>query len=130
MVDAFRKLHPYEKAFTRANNSVKSRIDFIQLTKNLAQGLMYCNIVNADRITNSDYTIVIAKVITGIIRKIRNIAYNKRLKNNKQLFILDKATLENWEDYKIKLDAMLKKKLKISEENSMSKLELLNKDEL
>ena len=30
----------------------------------------------------------------------------------------------------MKLDAMLKKKLKISKENSMSNLELLNKDEL
>ena len=82
MVDAFRKLHPYEKAFTRANNSVKSRIDFIWLTKNLAQGLMYCDIVNTDTITNSDHAIVIAKVITGITKKTRNIACDKRLKKS------------------------------------------------
>ena len=75
---------------------MKSRINFIWLTKNLAQGLMYCDIVNADTITNGDYAIVIAKVITDITKKTRNIACDKRLKkSNKWLFVLDKATSEN-----------------------------------
>ena len=66
-----------------------------------------------------------------VAKKTRNIACDKRLKkSNKWLFVLDKAILENWDDYKAKLDAILKKKLKISKENSMSNLELLNKDEL
>ena len=66
MVDAFRKLHPYEMKFTRVNNQVKSRINYIWLSKYLSQGFTYCNILEADVVTNSDHTIVIAKILTSI----------------------------------------------------------------
>lgn len=95
MVDAFRKLHLYKKAFTRTNNVVESRIDYIWLSKNLARGLLFCNIIRADLITNSDHAIVLAKFATGIMKRTRNRACNKRLKDKKWLFLLDKATLED-----------------------------------
>ena len=34
LIDTFRKLHPYEKKFTRMNSVVKSRIDYIWVSKN------------------------------------------------------------------------------------------------
>jgi len=40
MVDTFRKLHPYEKKFTRSNDQVKSRIDYIWVSKSLGQRLI------------------------------------------------------------------------------------------
>ena len=66
MVDVFRKLHPYEMKFTRVNDQVKSRIDYIWVSKDLGQSLTYCDILEADVITNSDHAIVIAKMLTGI----------------------------------------------------------------
>jgi len=131
MVDTFRKLHPYEKKFTRSDNQVKSRIDYILVSKDLGQGLIYCDILEADTVTNSDHAIVIAKMITGIRKKTRSLACEKRLKGKRWSFLLDKATEENWEDYKTKLDSLLEKKLNIKKnEYDLTYLESLNKDDL
>ena len=49
------------------------------------------------------------------------------------MFNLDKATEENWEDYKAKLDNMLKEKLvskKGKKKDNSTRLEVLSKDEL
>ena len=83
MVDAFRKLYPYEMKFTRVNDQVKSRIDYIWVSKNLSQSLTNCDILEADVVTNSDYTIIIAKMLTGIKKKTRFLAYEKRLKGKR-----------------------------------------------
>ena len=131
MIDTFRNLHPYEKKFTRENDRVKSRIDYIWVSKELGQGLTYCDILEADVVTNSDHAIVIAKMLTGIKKKTRSLACEKRLKGKRWSFFLDKATEENWEDYKMKLDSLLKKKLNIiKDEHDLAYLETLNKDSL
>ncbi len=83
MVDTFRKLHPYEKKFTRSNDQVKSRIDYIWTSKDLGQGLISCKIMESDTITNSDYAIVSASIATGIMKKSRTAACDKRLKGKK-----------------------------------------------
>ena len=81
MVDAFRKLHPYKKAFTRTNNVVESRIDYIWLSKDLARGLLFCDIISADLITNSDHAIVLAKFAIGIMKR-TIIKYNQMCKHD------------------------------------------------
>jgi len=83
MVDTFRKLHPYEKKFTRSNDQVKSRIDYIWVSKSLGQGLISCEITDSDIITNSDHAILSANMITGIRKKSRTLACDKRLKGKK-----------------------------------------------
>ena len=83
IVNAFRKLHLYEMKFTRVNDQVKSRIDYIWVSKDLGQSLTYCDILEADIITNSDHAIVIAKMLTGIRKKTRSLACEKRLKGKK-----------------------------------------------
>ena len=95
MVDAFRKLHLYEMKFTRVNDQVKSRIDYIWVSKDLGQSLTYCDILEADVVTNSDHTIIIAKMLTGIRKKTRSLACEKRLKGKRWSFLLDKAIEEN-----------------------------------
>ena len=45
------------------------------------------------------------------MKKSRTAACDKRLKGKKWVFNLDKAIEENWEDYKAKLDNILKEKL-------------------
>src|SRR5438876_4068121 len=110
MVDIFRKLHLYEKKFTRSNDQVKSRINYIWISKDLGQGLISCQITESDTITNSDHAIVSASIATGIMKKSRTAACDKKLKGNKYIFNLDKAIEENWEDYKAKLDDMLEEK--------------------
>jgi len=50
-------------------------------------------------------------MITGINKKVRISACDKRLKGKKWMFDLDEATEENWEEYKAKLDNSLKEKL-------------------
>ncbi|CAG8672509.1 4412_t:CDS:1, partial [Scutellospora calospora] len=60
-----------------------------------------------------------------------SLASEKRLKGKRWSFLLDKATKENWEDYKTKLDSSLKKKLNIiRDEHDLAYLESLNKDNL
>ena len=71
MVDIFRKLHLYKKKFTRSNDQVKSRIDYIWISKDLGQGLISCKITESDTITNSDHAIVSASIATGIMKKSR-----------------------------------------------------------
>jgi len=83
LVDTFRKLHPYEKKFTRSNDQVKSRIDYIWISKDLEQGLISCKITESDTITNSDYAIVSASIATGIMKKSKTAACDKRLKGKK-----------------------------------------------
>ncbi len=133
MVDTFRKLHPYEKKFTRSNDQVKSRIDYIWTSKDLGQGLISCKITDSDTITNSDHAIVSASIATGIMKKSRTAACDKRLKGKKWVFNLDKATEENWGDYKAKLDNILKEKLvskKGKKKDNSTRLEAISKDEL
>jgi len=80
---------------------------------------------------NSDHAIVIAKMLTGIRKKTRSLACEKRLKRKKWSFVLDKATEENWENYRTKLDSLLRKKLNIKkDENDIAYLESLSKDNL
>src|SRR5205085_5007705 len=133
MVDIFRKLHPYEKKFTRSNDQVKFRIDYIWTSKDLGQGLISYKITESDTITNSDYAIVSASIATGIMKKSRTAACDKRLKGKKWVFNLNKATEENWGDYKAKLDNMLKEKLvskKGKKKDNSTRLEAISKDEL
>ena len=80
MIDSFRYLHSTEKKFSRLNSVVNSRIDYIQLSKELKNGLIYYDIVEADIITSSDYSIVVTTVLIEIIKKPRLLACNKRLK--------------------------------------------------
>ena len=133
MVDTFRKLYPHKKEFTRLSKQVKSRIDYIWVSKDLGQGLLCCKITKSDTITNSDHAIINAKMITGIEKKVRTSACDKRLKGKKWIFDLDKATEENWEDYKAKLDNSLKEKLdngKKGKSTNTSRLEALSKDKI
>ena len=72
-------------------------------------------------------------MITGIKKKVRTLACDKRLKGKKWIFDLDKATEENWEEYKAKLDNSLKEKLdngKKGKSTNTSRLEALSKDEI
>ena len=72
-------------------------------------------------------------MITGIKKKVRTSACDKRLKGKKQIFDLDKATEENWEEYKAKLDNSLKEKLdnrKKEKSTNTSRLKALSKDEI
>ena len=80
MIDSFRYLHPSKKKFTRSNILVNFRIDYIWVSKELGKDLIYCDIIEADTITGSDYLIVVATVITGIMKKSISTACNKRLK--------------------------------------------------
>jgi len=91
ITDAFRKLHPHEKKFTRKNEQVESRIDYIWLSRELSQSLTYCDIIEADTITSSDHAIVIATMLTGITQRPRSLACDKRLKGKKWILVLDKA---------------------------------------
>jgi hypothetical protein len=83
MINTFRKLYSYTKKFTRANKLVKSRFDYILVFKNLEHSLICCDIIEANTITNSNHTIVVTKMITGISKRSRATAQNKKLKKKK-----------------------------------------------
>ena len=131
MIDTFRKLHPISKKFTRSNEIVKSRIDYIWISNKLRKGLLQCNIIEADNITNSDHSLVTAKLLTEIMKRVRSAACNRRLKSKQWHFQLDKATEANWEEYKANLEKLLKKKIERKKSLIGSqKTKLQNKDEL
>ena len=70
-------------------------------------------------------------MLTDIRKKNRSLACEKRLKGKRWSFLLDKATEENWENYKTKLDSLLKKKLNIKKnDDDTVYLESLSKDDL
>ncbi|CAG8443915.1 1425_t:CDS:2, partial [Dentiscutata heterogama] len=63
-------------------------------------------------ITNSDHSVVIARLGTGIIDKRKPLAREKRLKGRKRIILTDKAQEEEWENYKTKLNEEIIKRLK------------------
>ena len=104
-------MHPYKREFIWLNRKTYSRIDYIWASRELSQGLIDCKIIDADYITGSDHKIVQAQFTTGFSQKGRPIAISKRLKGKKQVLKLEKATEEDQEVYRTKLDTTLKKNL-------------------
>ena len=86
MIDLFRYLHLNMKKFSRLNSIVNSRIDYIWLSRELRQGLVYCDIIEADTITGSNHSIVVATLSIGIMNKTRSLVCNKRLKGKQWVF--------------------------------------------
>ena len=80
MINSFRYLHPNMKKFSRLNSIVNFKIDYIWLSRELGQGLVYCDIIEADTITGSDHSIVVATLSIGIMNKLRSLVCDKRLK--------------------------------------------------
>jgi len=91
LVDLYRESHPYSKEFTWSNGTSSTRIDYIWASKILSQCSIKCEIYPAELITGSDHRIVVAKLGTGIMQKVRSTAINKHLKGKKRILKLDKA---------------------------------------
>ena len=53
---------------------------------------------------NSNHSIVVAKLVTGILKKTKRVAADKHLKGKRKVLKLDKAQKENWERYREKLE--------------------------
>ena len=79
----------------------------------LSQYSISCEILLAELIIGSDHKIVVAKLGTSIMQKVRSTAINKHLKGKKRILKLDKAQKEEWESYKTKLEEVIMKKLRI-----------------
>ena len=81
--DVYRRMHPYKREFTWSHGKTCSRIDYIQASRELSQGLIDCKIIDTDYITRSDHKIVQTQFIIGFSQKGRPIAISKRLKGKK-----------------------------------------------
>ena len=90
----YRKIYLYRREFTQSNRVFHTRIDYIWVSSILSLCSISCEIVKADCITESDHSIVIAKLGTGIMLKIRKLAKEKQLKGKKRILRLDEAKQE------------------------------------
>ena len=113
--DLFRKIHPYKKEFTWTNGLSSTRIDYIWASSILSQQVISCKSNEATCITGSDHSIVEAKIGTDITEKTRSLANSKRLKGKKRILNLKKVQKEDWDNYQVKLDKKLRKKLNLRE---------------
>ena len=82
---------------------------------------MSCKNNEATCITGSDHSIVVAKIGTGITEKTRSLANSKWLKGKKRILNLEKAQKEDWDNYQVKLDKKLQKKLNLREHIELTK---------
>jgi len=124
----YRKIHLHRREFTWSNRVSHTRIDYIWASSTLSLCSISCEIVKADCITESDHSIVIAKLGTGIMLKIRKLAKEKQLKGKKRILRLDEAKQEEWDKYKVKLDKEIKKALEIEDNDEMLEEKCQNKD--
>ena len=126
LVDLYRESHPYSKEFTWSNGTSSTRIDYIWASKILSQCSIKCEIYPAELITGSNHRIVVTKLGTGIIQKVRSTAINKYLKGKKRILKLDKAQKEEQKSYKTKLEEVIMKELRITDKSA--KVEKICKD--
>jgi uncharacterized protein YqgV (UPF0045/DUF77 family) len=73
-----------------------------------------------DICTNSDHDVVLAKLDLKHLIATWGLAELKKLGQQRTIYLYDKATKEDWENYKTELDQQLKKKINIQDLKNMS----------
>ena len=113
-LDAFRTIYPRTKRFTWTNGDTSTRIDQIWVSEELAQGLFDAEIQEMDVYTNSDHEAMIARIDLKHLSASQSAAACKRSKQTRTVFLCDKASEENWENYRKQIDSLLKKSTSIA----------------
>ena len=113
--DAFRLANPEAREYSWSGRRTKSRIDYIWLSEDLANGLSESEIQNMDVCTSSDHNAVLAKIELGHLIRPYSAAKVRKEKQERMVFLYNKASKENWENYRQDLEKMLEKKISIQD---------------
>jgi ribonuclease HI len=106
--ETFRKCNPETKKYSWSNRNFATRIDYIWISEGLTEWLEDSDIEEMEGITQSDHNLVWARIsLKGIIGTQRASTGDSR-KATQKVYIYNKATKENWEDYRAQLDNILK----------------------
>lgn len=111
--DSFRTMYPKAKKFTWSNGETSTRIDQIWVSEELSCGLFDTEIQEMDIYTSSDHAAMIARIDLGHLGATQSAASCRKKGYTRTVFLCDKATNENWEDYRKQLDSLLKKSTRI-----------------
>ena len=130
-LDTFRYYNPYEKKFTWSNSTVATRIDQIWVSSNAIDVMQDAEIYNMSTVTGSDHDLTFAKFEWSRAISV-NDQTGKAIPNTKQrVWKLEKATKENWDDYRDSLWknlnnkalCALKQGVLVTDQESLSQLE-------
>lgn len=103
-VETFRACNPMTEKYTWSNGKSASRIDYIWISEGLEGLLRQSDIEEMELVTQSDHNLVWVEINTrGLLRAPRVRTGDSR-KATKKVYTYDKATKENWEDYRTQLD--------------------------
>ena len=113
--DVFRLINPESKEVSWSGRGSGSRIDYIWVTEELANGLYEAEIQLMDICTNSDYHAVVAKIELDHLITSYSAAAIRRGNFKRTVIMYDKATKEDWDNYRQNLDKQLEEKIFIQD---------------
>jgi hypothetical protein len=107
-IETYRFCNPKGGKFTWKNSKMQTRIDQIWISKELRAGLQKSDIEEMEFYTNSDHNLIWAQLeLTPVLRyKEGQSAGREEIK--RKIFLYNEATKENWEEYAIELEKLVK----------------------
>ena len=108
--DTYRALYPFGKKCTWSNTSTSTRIDQIWVSEGLTHGLLEAGIMDMSMTTESDYDIITMCLNLSHLTTNSGTAVVKRKAVKRTVFLYEEAKEEDWEQYRVELDRILKNK--------------------
>jgi hypothetical protein len=108
--ETFRICNPRIKKYTWSNGSTQTRIDQIWISSKLKEGLNNSDIEDMDLITGSDHNLIWGEINTSLVieTSTKNLSRaNERNIPRRRIYQYQEATVEDWENYRAKLDNIL-----------------------
>ena len=93
--DAFRLANPEAREYSWSGHGTESRIDYIWLSEDLANGLSESEIQNMDVCTSSDHNAVLAKIELGHLIRPYSAAEVRKEKQERTVFLYNETSKEN-----------------------------------
>ena len=124
--DAYRVINPNERKFSWSGRKQETRIDYIWVAEDLASSLLDAEIQEMDIWTNSDHGAMVARINLDHLIATYGKAKVKKENHQRTVLLYDKATKEDWDNYRNELEAQLKKKISLLELQQTSERGILD----
>ena len=110
-VNAFRRLNPRARKYTWSNGHTSTRIDQIWLSENLMSKALKADIIEMGTVTGSDHELPIVEILLDRSNCADLNCRAGQTSSSRMVWKLDKATKENWDNYRTALWNKIKKNL-------------------
>jgi hypothetical protein len=117
--EVFRSCNPTVKKYTWSNSKTKTRIDHIWVSNRIKEGVQKSDIEEMDIVTGSDHNLIWGSISTAPFLGFENRNLSKlNIRNTpkRRIYLYQKASEEDWENYKSSLDNILSEASKEREE--------------